>query len=134
MIPKIPDYIREGYRKTIAPLRTYKYDPRTKRVVGQIEGLEAVKQMVFFILNTEVEEADIYNGNYGSRIKDLYGKSMRYAELVIEGRIREALSICNFIKSVDNFEIQRIDNTKLLVRFDIDSTEGMYKEEISVDV
>ena len=50
----------------------------TCNVVGECDGLEAVKQAVYNILNTERYRYIIFSWNYGVELQDLIGKSMDY--------------------------------------------------------
>ena len=64
----------------------------TCNVVGECDGLEAVKQAIYNILNTERYRYIIFSWNYGVELQDLIGKPMDYAMVEVERRITEALT------------------------------------------
>ena len=73
---------------------------------GFIDGLEAMRQAVFFVLNTERYEHLIYSWEYGSELWDVIGMDMDIALSEIERRITEALLEDSRILSVDDFEFE----------------------------
>lgn len=78
----------------------------TCNVVGECDGLEAVKQAIYNILNTERYRYIIFSWNYGVELQDLIGKPMDYVMVEVERRITEALTQDDRIDSVDNFEFE----------------------------
>ena len=78
-----------------------------KIFVGKVDELDAIKQSVMKILNTERYEHEIYSWDYGIELRDLRGKSITYVMSEVKERIKDALLQDDRIKSVDNFEIKR---------------------------
>ena len=73
------------------PSKTYKMNLYTgERVQGYTDGLEAIKQAVYKILNTERYSYIIYSWNYGIELKDLFGQAMSYVCPELERRVTEA--------------------------------------------
>lgn len=58
-------------------------------VIGMWRGIEAVKQSVFCILNTERFEHIVYSWNYGREFTDLYGGSMGVLSLRLKSGLRK---------------------------------------------
>lgn len=84
---------------------TYFLNYEKDRVQGKIDGIEAIKQAIYKMLNTERFQYDIYSG-YGVELADLIGKERSYAVPEIERRITEALMRDDRITSVGSFEFE----------------------------
>ncbi|EKN42774.1 hypothetical protein CFSAN001627_04692, partial [Clostridium botulinum CFSAN001627] len=85
----------------IEPTKTYKI--KDNRIVGFIDNVEALKQAIALILNTERYEYLIYSWNYGSELDGVIGRQKDIAESEFKRRIKEALSQDDRINNVDNF-------------------------------
>ena len=108
------------------PSLTYRMDVVNERIVGKIDGIEAVKQAVYKALNTERYNYLIYSWNYGVETKDLYGKDMDYVKSELKRRIGEALTQDDRIDSVSDFEF-KVDGNKLTVFFVVNSNVGSFE-------
>ena len=86
------------------PSKTYRMNIDTSTVNGMCDGLEAVKQSIYKILNTERYQYLIYSWNYGVELVDLIGEPVTYACPEIQRRITEALLQDDRIESVSEFE------------------------------
>lgn len=93
------------------------------RISGTADNIEAVRQAVFKILNTERYQYVIYSWNYGVELSDLFGKPAVYVKSEVERRIKEALLRDSRITSVDSFEFERQKHS-LLVTFTVHSEYG----------
>lgn len=76
------------------------------RLMGSCDGLEAIKQAVYLILNVERYRYVIYSSNYGVEFDDLLGKPVPYVLPELKRRIEEALTQDDRITSVDGFEFE----------------------------
>jgi hypothetical protein len=94
-----------------------------------IDGLEALEQSIFCILQTERFEWPIYSWDYGIETLDLYGKDPDWARVEVERRITEALMQDDRISGVSDFNFNQ-QKKKLSVSFLVESvfgeTEVMY--------
>ncbi len=108
------------------PSRTWFIDMKSNRLKGMTDGLEAMKQAVFLILNTERFHFLIFSDNYGSELQGLLGKSGRFVRAEIERRIREALLQDSRISNVTFDAIEESDEG-LTVNFTVTSTEGSFQ-------
>ncbi|MDN4069273.1 DUF2634 domain-containing protein [Paenibacillus vini] len=113
--------------------RTYGIDFTSGKATGLIDGLEAVKQAVYKILQTDRFAHLIYDANYGSEINGLQGRSQGYVRSEIERRIREALLVDDRIQSIENMQID-ITGDEALVTFTVVSIYGDFKQEVSANV
>ena len=93
------------------------------------DELEAMKQVVYKILNTERYEYEIYSWNYGIELKDLIGEPVSYVVAELERRISEALLQDDRIESVDSFEYDYSKKGVVLVTFQVHTLFGNFDEE-----
>ena len=107
--------------------RTYKLDFTKNRITSEIDNIEALKQTIYCILNTERYENLIYSWNYGSELKALVGKDKDFVIGDLKRRITEALLVDDRINAIDNFEY-KVDKNTLIVNFRVFSIYG----EISI--
>ncbi len=98
-----------------------------------VDELEAVKQSIYILLNTERYEHAIYSWNYGVELKGLVGKSNGYVYSELDRRIEEALLQDERVKSVTSFTFVSTRN-KLNVDFMVNTIYGSYQEEVTLDV
>ena len=115
------------------PSKTFKLNIEKNRVDGIWDDIEALKQTIFLILNTERYEHLIYSRNYGVELNDLIGEPISYVIPELERRITEALIQDDRIENIDNFEFQNI-NGKVQCRFSVHTKYGNIKAEKVVSV
>ena len=113
------------------PSLTFGVDFDRGRVIGMVDGLEAVKQAVFLILQTERYRHLIYSYDYGSELEGLIGRDPLFVQSELKRRIREALMQDDRIEDVTNFSI-RFDGDSALVRFTVVSIFGNFEAEQEV--
>lgn len=98
--------------------RTYKMDMTEKRIVGMVDGEEAVLQAIWKILSTCRFAYLIYDDQYGSDIQNKIGDSdltPEYLESDIPAMVEEALTQDERITGIADFsyEILSQDSVKL---------------------
>lgn len=132
MIPSTVGILNQNFEIKEQPTKTYKMDLTNKLINGSCDGIEAVKQAIFKILNTERYQYIMYSWNYGIETLDLYGQPITYVCPELERRISEALSIDTRVKNVTDFEhdasIKGVVYTKFIVHTifgDIISEKGV---------
>lgn len=133
MLPTTGDILQKNLKMVQKPSKTFKLDVENKRIFDMVDGLEAVKQSVYCILNTERFEWLIYSWNYGSELKDLFGKSSGLVKAKIKKRIREALIQDDRISDVDSFFFD-INERKLHVTFTVHTQWGEIEAEKEVSI
>lgn len=89
-----------NYQTSNTPRVRYESD---YKLIGMCDDIEAMKQAIFKIINTERYKYLIYDWNYGIELNDLIGKPIPYVYAEIERRIKEALLADNRIKEVTDF-------------------------------
>ena len=115
------------------PSKTFKLNIEKNRVDGICDDVEALKQTIFLILNTERYQHLIYSWNYGVELNDLIGEPISDVIPELERRITEALIQDDRIENIDNFEFQNIKG-KVQCRFSVHTKYGNIKAEKVVSV
>lgn len=85
------------------PSKTWRIDPVTKRIQGEVEGLQAVKQAVEVILNVERFRWPIYRPYTGTLWNGLIGEDLGYVAAELQRRIREALMVDDRVTGLSDF-------------------------------
>lgn len=93
------------------------------QIHGFCDGISAMKQAIFKILNTERYAYVIYSWNYGIELADLIGKPIPFIYAETQRRITEALLNDDRIKSVTNFSFSH-NGGDVAVTFDVDTIYG----------
>lgn len=106
------------------PSLTFRLDyENTGQVAGKCDELEAMKQAIYKIINTERYEYIIYSWNYGIELKDLIGQPIPYVYAELQRRITEALEQDDRILEVSNFKFNHNDED-VAVYFDVSTIYG----------
>ncbi|WP_455715447.1 DUF2634 domain-containing protein [Anaerosporobacter sp.] len=133
MLPTSNSYTDEDITVSEEPSKTFYIDFINNKVVGNVDGLEAVKQAVFLILNTERYEYMVYDWDYGFETQDLIGMPVGYVYPELKRRIEEALTQDDRIESVDAFSFEKSGGT-VSVTFTVTSTQGDFETEAEVSI
>ena len=88
------------------PSMTYRMSEEKKEVRGALDGMEAIKQAVYKILQTERYKYVIYDWNYGVELEDLFGKAVSFVIPELQRRITEALLTDDRIEAVTDFSFE----------------------------
>ncbi|MDU8873656.1 DUF2634 domain-containing protein, partial [Clostridioides difficile] len=105
------------------PSKTFKLNIEKSKIDGICDDVEALKQTIFLILNTERYQHLIYSWNYGVELNDLIGEPISFVIPELERRIKEALIQDDRVENVDNFEFQNIKG-KVQCRFSVHTKYG----------
>ena len=133
MIPKTDGRLQAGITFAVQPSKTIRLGLETRRLSGLTDGLEAVRQAVYIILNVERYQYLIHSWNFGVELRDLFGKPMTWVMPEVKRRITEALLRDDRITKVDEFVLTP-DRHKLAVSFTVHSVFGEFEERTEVDV
>lgn len=125
----------EDIEEETEPSLTWKIDFETGRITGMIDKLEAVKQAVHVILQTERYEHLIYSFDFGTELKGLFGMSPIFVESDLERRISEALEQDDRIQGIENFQAE-IKGDSIVARFTVITDYGSfdYEQEVASSV
>ena len=134
MIPSGNAILTTDLNVVTQPSKQHRMDLDKNRIILTCDSLEAVKQTVFKILNTERYSYLIYSWDYGIELMDLYGQSPMYACPEIERRVKEALLQDDRITAVDNFEFNTSVKGVVSVTFTVHTFFGDLNEEMAVNI
>ena len=112
--------------------QTYLMELESNRIRGYTDDLDAVRQAVYKILNTERYENVIYSWDYGIETYDLYGEDDTYVIPELQRRIEDALSTDERIVECLDFEFEKyqkpgkhgIEKKGILVKFTVSTIYG----------
>ena len=121
MLPDSGSILKQDFKIIEQPSKTYRF--QAEKITGYADGLEAVRQAIFCILNTERFDYLIYSWNYGIELKGLFGKPMGLVKSKLKKRIREALMQDDRIRGVDAFSFET-NGRKLLATFQVHTKYG----------
>ena len=129
MLPSVNNLLTTELIVETEPSKNYRMKFEQNSISGYVDELEAMKQVVYKILNTERYEYEIYSWNYGIELKDLIGEPVSYVVSELERRISEALLQDDRIESVDSFEYDYSKKGVVLVTFQVHTLFGNFDEE-----
>jgi len=133
MIPATAEILKNDFQITERPTKTFKLDIERGVVFGTIDGIEAMKQAIFLILNTERFRHIIYSWNYGSEFSDLIGKPKPLVMPELKRLITEALKQDSRITDVKDFSFTS-DKGKVNVTFTVVTIFGEIESETAVTI
>lgn len=134
MIPSTVGFLDQDFETEEQTSRTYRMDSSGGAVRGYVDGLEALKQAAFKILNTERYQYVIYSWNYGIETMDLYGEPVTYVCPELERRITEALTWDARITDVTDFEFDISKKGVIHVVFTVHTIYGEMQMEREVQI
>jgi hypothetical protein len=109
-----------------APSLTYKLDLDKGRIIGKVDGLEAVNQAIRKAIITPRFKSLIYDNQYGSEIEDAVianDATQEYTEAAIPGFVEDALKPDTRVLSVYDFEFS-FEDDKAFIYFKADTIFG----------
>lgn len=133
MIPNI-EILQETLDEFEYGTETYKIqilDEDDGYIKGAIDDIDAIKQAIYLILNTERYNYNIYSWNYGVELVDLIGQPLPYVTVVLPKRIEDALIQDDRIEGVRDFTFIR-DKNKIHTSFTVVTTLGNIPSELEV--
>lgn len=133
MIPTTNTILSANLKVKTQPSKNYKLHIEYDVINGFCDGLEAMKQVVYKILNTERYQHIIYSWNYGVELRDLYGEPFTYVCPEIQRRITEALVQDDRINGVDGFEFDLTEKKTVKVTFTVHTIFGEFETEKAVN-
>ncbi len=113
--------------------RTYYLDVEKNIISNYCDGIEAMKQTIYCILNTERFNHLIYSWNYGIEIEHLIGESITYVIPELERVINEALIQDSRVVQVSDFKFE-VNKNKVIVTFKVITTVGNIEIEKVVSI
>ncbi len=116
------------------PTRTYRLDLDEGRILGMVDGQEAVRQAIRKAIITPRWKCLIYDNQYGSEVEaavvQSHGSASRdYIMAVVPGFVRDALRPDKRITKVSNFQFEFTEGDEVFISFDADTIYGTVKVE-----
>lgn len=133
MIPQTENELKNDFEFEELPTNTFKLNDSYNQIYGFTDGLEAMKQAIYLILNIERYEYLIFSWNYGIELADLFGEPISFVMAELERRISEALLQDSRITSVEDFEFDS-ERNKVFCKFKVYTIYGEIETEKVVNV
>ena len=134
MIPETDNYsdlITDDFDYVLAPSRTYSLNTEDDKFnIGYIDGIEAVKQAIYLVLNTERYDYIIYD-EYGVEIKYLFGREDSFVIPELERVITETVMRDDRVTNVSDFKITK-NKDAMLCTFTVHTIFGDFEAEKEV--
>jgi len=122
----------ESLEAEVLPSRTYRIVDG--RIIGMVEGLDAIRQAVDKILLTERFQHLIYDENYGVELARLIGEDFEFVKADLERTITDAITSDERVESITNFMREQSDKSTLMCSFTVNTVEGNYSHNLEVDL
>lgn len=133
MIPTTNTILNSELEIQEQPSKNYKMYFDEEIINGFRDELEAMKQVIFKILNTERYQYLVYSKNYGIELEDLFGEPVSYVCPELERRIKEALIQDDRIEAVDSFSFDITQKRIVHVTFVVHTVFGDVSAERMVN-
>lgn len=115
------------------PSLTWKFDLAKGRIVGKTDGLDAIKQAIYKVFQTDRFEYDIYSSDYGHELTLLLGSSPEFVQSEATRMITEALLADDRIDSVENVRAEMKED-QITIRFTVVTVYGSFEQEVNRNV
>ena len=116
----------------LLPSKTYRLVGN--RILGTVDGPEAIKQAVDKILRTERYVYLIYNGDYGVELERFIGENFDFIKADLERTIEDALTADDRISGISDFEMEQTATNALGCKFTVNTIEGSYNQQQEVGI
>ncbi len=123
MIPSVNGFLEDDFEIEEQPSKTYMMRKDDNMIRGYCDSLEAMKQAIYKIINSERYQYIIYSWDYGIETEDLFGEPVTYVCPELKRRIIEALTQDSRIQGVDAFSFD-ISKGKVGVSFTVNTIFG----------
>lgn len=128
----IPNADKININEEITPSKTYRLDLTNKRIYKTVDGIKAVEQAIYKILQTERAAYLIYSLAYGSELERYIGKEFEYVSSDIQRAIKEALLADERILGISDFNVERMLHDGLSITFKAKTVYGEINVESEV--
>ena len=134
MTPNTDDILLNNIEEvTEQTSKTFYLNIEKNTISNFCDGIEAMKQAIYCILNTERFEHLIYSWNYGIELKHLIGENTTFVIPELERVITEALLQDTRITELNNFEFE-VNKNSIIAKFKVITTVGEIESEKVVSI
>lgn len=116
------------------PSKNYRMQLDGNRITGICDGKEAMRQVIYKILNTERYRYVIYSWNYGIELDDLFGMPPDFVCPELERRVTEALLQDDRITEVKDFVFDTSHQGVVHAAFTVLTDVGEIQAEKEVEI
>jgi len=134
MIPQISSATGNIMEVKTVPYPSLTYFLTDDKILGNVDGLAAIRQAVKHILTTERYAHKIYDDNYGIELQQLIGKNTGYAKTKINNIIINALLQDDRIVDIIITDKKVIELDTLVIDFTVVSVLGEFREELDFKI
>lgn len=113
------------------PSATWLINRQLMRVQSNTDGLQAVRQAVEIILNTERFRWQIYSDRMGSETDELIGDDSSYIESELPRMVTDALMVDDRVIEVADFAYTTAGDT-MTWSFTVHTVFGVFSEELTL--
>lgn len=106
------------------PSLTFRLDENSKRIIGKIDELDAIRQAIYCILRTERYQYEMYSEDYGSELQDLVGRSVPLVFVNLQDNIQDALLADDRILAIGSFQFEEVGRGAIAVSFVAETVIG----------
>lgn len=129
----LPTGSLQDVRMRQQPDLTWGIDKRTNRIQGRISGLDAVRQAVEILLNTERFRWQIYQPYSGMQWEGLVGQDPGYVASELQRRIREALTMDDRVRGISGFSYS-VTGDSLTASLTVNTVYGDTQLDVEVHI
>ena len=120
-----------GLQVHAQPSRTWRIHRQSRRIQGEVSGLEATAQAVEILLHVERFRYQIYRPSAGMQWEGLLGQDSGYVAAELQRRIREALSVDDRVQGISDFTYS-ISQNVLTAAFTVNTVFGPTQSSVEV--
>ena len=110
------------------------YQVSNGRIIGNIDGLDAMRQAIDKLLRTERFIFEIYSDQYGNDLDEVIGKEYEYVEADIARILDEAILGDDRVDSVEVTSISQQSSNSLLANVSVATMFGTITTGVEVEV
>ena len=125
----IPNADKININEEVTPSKTYRRDLANKRIYKTVDGIKAIEQAIYKILQTERAAYLIYSLAYGSELERYIGKEFDYVSSDIQRAIEDALLADERVLGISDFNVEQMLHDSLSVTFKAKTVYG----EVSIE-
>lgn len=116
-----------------SPSLTYRLDFTNRRIIGKVDGKEAVMQFIKKVLDNRKYAYEIYDWYYGNELLGLVGMSYDYFSVEAPRIVEEALLVDDRITYIDSWSFTRLSADSMEISFLVHTIYGdiKYTEEVA---
>ncbi|MHA7966604.1 DUF2634 domain-containing protein [Paenibacillus sp. CAU 1782] len=111
------------------PSATWRIDLERGVMSGRTDGLDAMKQAVFKIVQSQRFRHSIYSVNFGHEMASLIGRHPSFLQLEAKRLLEEALLQDDRIQTVDQVKVSH-QGDRAVVTFTVHTDYGSFEEEV----